>query len=128
MHHLPDINCIYSVKNCKPEEVDFILNEIKVSSHQVLSEMLQNLENYILAQEQEKISNNALDCFENAIGEIVSCHKGAKWKELNVKSSGLDGYGLLLSDGTVVVPKIMLEDLMQTQKPGTLAFYLIGVN
>ena len=128
MRHLPDVNCIYSVKKCDPKEVQSILNEINVSPDQTLSEVLQNLEKLVLTNEETKIDKNTLDCFEIAIGETILTYKGAKWKKLSISSSGLDGYGILLGDDTVIVPKIMLEDLMRVQKIGTLELYLIGVN
>ena len=78
MHHLPDIKCIYSINNCNPEEVESIINEIKFSPRQALSDILLKLEGHILAQKKKNINSKSLDRFEIAIGEMVARYKSVK--------------------------------------------------
>ena len=85
------------------------------------------MEKLILTNDRKKIDRYTFDCLAITVGETILSYKGMKLKKLSIRSSGLDRYGILLGDNTLIVPKIMLEDLTQVQKIGTLELYLIGV-
>ncbi|KAB3523142.1 hypothetical protein GC425_02555 [Corynebacterium sp. zg254] len=132
MHHLPDIECIFSATQCAPDTVNSILNDIDTHQAETLTAALRLLEDYILAHTETDAENGAdkdlMTCYEVTIGELIKRYIPARWKKLEQTTAGLDGHGILLPDDSVIVPKIMLEDLLHTRQTGTLEFYLVGVN
>lgn len=127
MDYLPKVNCIYSVKDCQSEQVASLIRQIEADTQPNLKSALRCLESYILALGLTELDVKTSDYLEVSIGEVVLRYGGIEWKELTEDSAGMEGYGILLSDGSLIVPRIMLSDLLQSLQPGTLEYYVIGI-